>query len=220
MDKSILIKNADWLVTMDRQRRILHHSSVYCEGPKIIEIDSKRKKADKIIDAEGMVVLPGFINTHHHLFQTLFRGVDRLKKQPIIPWVRTIAELVRGLDYEAAYTAALTGLAELVLSGCTTCNDFPYFYPEGKNDLFDATVRAAKKIGIRFHPVRGYMDKTSKGIFPDFMTQKREKILSESERVIDQYHDAGNFSMCQVGLGPCGYYSTSPKLFKEICCSG
>lgn len=215
--KSLLIKNIDYLVTMDIKRRILRKVSVYCEGPEIKEIDSKRIKADRIINASGMIMLPGFINTHHHLFQTLFRGIDVLKKQPIIPWVKTMAELVKGVDEEAIYTASLTGLAELLLSGCTTSADFLYLFPRGKNNLLEATVEAAKTIGIRFHQVRGYMEKRQEDIWPEYATQDSEEILEESERAIDNFHDPVNFSMCQIALGPCGFYSTSEELFKAIC---
>ncbi len=215
--KSLLIKNADYLVTVDKKRRILRKASIYCEGSKIKEVDSKKRKAERIIDASGMIMLPGFINTHHHLFQTLFRGIDVLKKQPIIPWVKTMAELVKEVDEEAMYTACLTGLAELLLSGCTTSADFLYLFPQGRNNLLAATIKAAETIGIRFHQVRGYMEKRKGDIWPEYTTQDAEEILKESEKAIDNFHDQSNFSMCQIALGPCGLYSTLEELFKRVC---
>jgi len=215
--KSLLIINADYLVTMDKKRRILRRAAVYCEGSKIKEVGSKRKKADRIIDASGMIMLPGFINTHHHLFQTLFRGIDVLKKQSIVPWVKTTAELTKGVDEEAMYTASLTGLTELLLSGCTTSADFLYLFPQGKNNLLKATIEAARIIGIRLHQVRGYVEKKEGNTWPDDVTQDSETILKESVEAIRKFHDPSNFSMCQIALGPCGFYSTSKELFAKIC---
>ncbi len=216
MKNSILIKNISYLVTIDKARRILKNVSLYCEDGKIKEIGSKRKKAKITIDAKNMVLLPGLINTHHHLFQTLFRGIDKLKKQEIIPWIKTLSELAYNLNEEAVYYACLIGLGELALSGSSTCADFLYLYPAGRKKIFEATIKAAKDIGLRFVQVRGYIQKENAGLWPDFITEEKEEILEESERVIRKYHDNDDFSMCQVALGPCGYYSTSEELLRKI----
>lgn len=217
MPRSLLIKNADYLVTMDEERRILRHVSVYCEGNKIEEIATKKERADQVINGRGLIMLPGLINTHHHLFQTLFRGIDILKKQPIVPWIKTITELSRNIDEEAMYSACLTGMAELMLSGCTTTADFLYLFPFKRNNLLRATIKAASDIGIRFHQVRGYMESRACNLWPEYATQKAEEILRESQLAIDKYHNQDKFSMCQIALGPCGLYSTSKELFKQIC---
>lgn len=205
---SILIKNPKFLVTLDNQRNVLKNASVYIEDNVIKQIitDGKPPKADRIIDAKGKTVLPGLINTHHHLFQTLFRGFDKLKRQKIDKWIKTMVELSTSLDYKAAYTGGLTGMVELILSGCTTTSDHLYVYPDNRNELIDATIQAATDIGIRFHPVRGFIEKELSD-----MGQEPDIILNECGRVARKYHDSSEYSMLRVSVGPVGCMGTTPE---------
>ena len=220
---SILIKNADYLVTMDKKCRILRNASVYINGPEIKEVDSKRKKAEKIVDASGMIVLPGFINCHHHMFQSLFRNVPFLQNQRIDKWVAVMCAMAREMTPEASYYSALTNMVELLLSGCTTTADFFYVFPKrakgllrSKNDgvsLFEETIRAAKDIGIRFHPFRGSMTLSQKdgALFDDDVVQNIDQILAHSENIIKRYHDNKKFSMLKIGLGACTPFTNTKE---------
>jgi len=207
---------------MNKKREILKNTDIYIEEGKIKQIGKNLNqfltKIDKTINATDMIIIPGLINTHHHLFQTLFRGVDQLKKRPIIEWVKTLCSLLDGLDEEVIYSAACIGTAELLLSGCTTTSDHLYVYPHKRTNLFGSQIKAAKNMKIRFHPVRGNLSVDEKGnsIWPKFVIENDEQVLINLEKTINQYHDENDYSMCQVALGPCAYYSASKKLFSQI----
>jgi cytosine/adenosine deaminase-related metal-dependent hydrolase len=215
--ESILIKNADYIVTMDSERRILRNESIYIEGNRIVEVGSREKSAERVIDAKGMIVLPGFVNTHHHMFQSLFRNVPFLQNKPIDVWIETMCEMSRELTEEAAYFSALTSMIELLLSGCTTSVDFLYIFPKGK-EIFQQTIKAARDVGIRFHPVRGNISlgQSKNGIAPDDLIEDEKEILKESKRVIKLYHDPSRFSLTRVGLGPCTLFTSEREVFEGI----
>jgi cytosine/adenosine deaminase-related metal-dependent hydrolase len=221
--QTLLIKNAGTIATVNDQRDVLTDSDILIVGNRIVAIGKQLAATlpaspDRVIDASGMVVLPGLIATHDHLFQTLYRGVDRLKKRPIVEWVATLCQLLDPLDAEAVHSAALVGLAELLLSGCTFSSDHLYVYPHGRTDLFDAQIQAAAELGIRFHPVRGSLgrDESGQSMWPDFVLETEEATLAHSEAVIQRYHDPDPFAMVQVALGPCGYYAASRRLFAAV----
>lgn len=219
----MLVKDADIIYTLDKQRRVLKNSSVLIEGNTIKKIGKVFNKTSdnglRIIDAKGFVVLPGLVNTHHHLFQGLLRGVEALKfpkKVGVISWVETLCKLMDGFDAEAAYIGAKIGLAELLLSGCTTTVDFPYLFSYNRNDIFDATVKAAKDMGMRFFSVRGYIENYTNNIWPKQFSQKPDVIVNELSRVIKKFHDPKIFSMIRIGVGPCAQYTTSKELFEKV----
>lgn len=214
---SILIKNADYIVTMDEKRRILRNASLYIEGPEIKEVDSQRKKADKIINASRMIVLPGFINCHHHMFQSLFRNIPGQQNQTIDKWIQITANIASQITPEMIYFSSLTNMAELLLSGCTSTADFLYVYPNNIKGLFESTIKAAQDIGIRFHPYRGSMSigKSRKGLFPDKLVQETNEIIHDTEKIIKIFHDYRKFSMLKIGIGPCTLFSSSRKDYIE-----
>lgn len=211
--KSLLIENADYLVTMDKNRRILRNASVYIEGPEIKEVDSKRKKADKAINASGMIVLPGFINCHHHMFQCAFRGMPKLQNQKISKWISIICNGVKQMDEEMIYFSSLANMAELLLYGCTTTTDMLYMFPRKKKNFFEITIKAAKDIGIRFHPYYGSMSLSQKdgAFFSDDVVQNSKTILLKSESLIKKFHNTDLFSMIKVGLAPCAIFTNSKE---------
>jgi cytosine/adenosine deaminase-related metal-dependent hydrolase len=220
---TLLIANAGYVATVNDQREVLTHTDILIVGNRIAAIGTQLAAAlpeppDRIIDATGMVVLPGLVATHDHLFQTLYRGIDRLKKRPIVEWVATLCQLLDPLDAEAAYSAASVGIAELLLSGCTTTSDHLYVYPHGRTDLFDAQVQAAQELGIRFHPVRGSLGRDEQGqsMWPSFVCEDDTAVLSHTEAMIQRYHDPDPYAMVQVAPGPCGYYSASRRMFAAI----
>ncbi|MBI2103410.1 amidohydrolase family protein [Candidatus Woesebacteria bacterium] len=221
-NQRLLIQNAGHVYTANPDRDVYNNIDILIEGGKISQIGSNISRevtdVDRRIDATDMVVIPGMVNTHHHLFQTLYRGIDIIKKRPIVEWVQNMSSLLDGLDDEAAYSAACVGMAELILSGCTTTSDHLYVYPHGRTSIFDATIEASRDLGMRFHPVRGNLSRNQKGdsSWKPFVLEDDDLVLSNIQEVIQKYHDSSRFSMCQVGVGPCAYYSGSDELFRQV----
>lgn len=201
---------------MDGKRRILKNVSLYINGGIIDEIDTKKTKADHIIGAKDKIVLPGFINCHHHMFQCALRGMPQLQNQHIAKWIQIVCDVTKKMDEEMIYYCALANMVELLLYGCTTTTDMLYLFPKGKKNFFEATIQAAKDIGIRFHPYRGSMSLSKKdgALFPDDVVEDSDAIASDSERLIGKYHDRSPHSMLRIGLAPCTIF-TSTKVDYE-----
>jgi len=113
--------------------------------------------AATVLDAGGCLVTPGLVNTHHHIYQNLTRSYRPAVNGTLFEWLTTLYPRWALLDEEAAYVSAWVGLAELALGGCTTSTDHLYVHPRGAGDLLTAEIRAARELGIRFHPTRGSM---------------------------------------------------------------
>jgi 8-oxoguanine deaminase len=215
---TLLIKNATVLVTMDTARREIRDGALFVRD-NVIEVvgttDTLPTTADHVIDARGMVVLPGLVNTHHHLYQTLTRAIPAAQDADLFHWIKTLYPIWAELTPEAVYSSALIGLAELILSGCTTAADHLYLFPNGSK--LDDEIRAAREIGIRFHPARGSMSlgESQGGLPPDRVCDSEETILRDSRRVIEEFHDPAPYSMCRVALAPCSPFSVTPELMRE-----
>lgn len=215
---SLLIRNADWIITMNDQGERIRNGDILIDGPAIAALGpevGREAGVDEIIDARGMVVIPGLVNTHHHLYQTLSRNIPAAQDIPLFPWLCTLYEIWRELDEEAVAVGALVGLGELLKTGCTTASDHHYVFPAGAaRNLIDVQIEAARKLGIRFHPCRGSMSlgKSLGGLPPDEVVQGEDEILADCQRLAEQYHDPGRFSMCRLALAPCSPFSVTPEL--------
>src|SRR5205085_6247573 len=154
--------------------------------------------ADEVLDLSGHVVLPGLVNTHHHLYQTLTRAVPAAQDANLFNWLKTLYPIWARLTSEAVYISALTGLAELALSGYTTASDHLYIYPNGAR--LDDEIRAAQEIGVRFHASRGSMSlgQSKGGLPPDSVVENEDAILKDSRRLIESYHDAARYAMMRI----------------------
>lgn len=216
-----LFKNIEVLATFDQNRTELTHANLIVENNKIVEITSanatKSLEIDEVVDCSGKIVLPGFVNTHHHLYQSLFRNVKGVQNAKLFDWLVFLYEKWKYIDSEAIFSAVLTGIYEMILSGVTTTSDMFYLFPFGQNALFDTEIQAAQRTGIRFHPCRGSMSRSRKdgGLPPDSVVQSEEEILEESLRVIKKYHDPNPFSMLRIALAPCSPFSVSETLMQE-----
>ncbi len=226
MPKSILIKNSFCCAPMNSDRpsngwiKTFTGGYIYIENGIIKSIgkDSFDCKADIEIDASRMVVLPGFINTHHHLFQTLTRNIFSTQETPLFNWLLTNYEIWRELTAEGTYISAKLGIAELLKSGCTTTSDHLYLFPKSSNShLIDEEIKAAKEMGIRFQPTRGSMSlgKSVGGLPPEDVIQSESEIMLDIKRLIKLYHDDSFGAMIRISLAPCSPFSVTPELMRK-----
>lgn len=214
----ILIQNAQAIVTVDGQDRVLYNANILTEDHVIRYIGTEDQEADRVIDASHCYVYPGLVNTHHHLYQTFTRNLPQVQKMELFPWLVTLYEIWRGLDEDCIYNSSLVGMGELLKYGCTTCMDHHYVFPRvGSEQFIDQQFRAADDLGVRFHATRGSMSrgKSDGGLPPDDLVQSVDVILKDSERLVKKFHDAAPFSMHQVALAPCSPFSVTTDLLKE-----
>ena len=214
---ALLLKNARYVVSCDDSDTLYERVNVYIKDGVIASIGPDYHQAQQVIDASSMAVYPGLINTHHHLYQIFSRNLPEVQKMELFPWLVTLYEVWKGLDEEVAAYSALTGLGELLKTGCTTCFDHHYVFPQGAGDLIAAQFRAASQVGIRFVASRGSMDLSQKdgGLPPDSVVQTIDEIMEDSERLVRIWHDPAPYSMHQVVLAPCSPFSVSGDLLRE-----
>jgi 8-oxoguanine deaminase len=227
---SILIKNADVIVTMDNLRQEIPDGALLTEENKIIWLgpgsgldtwvhenrpDLERKGFDSIINARGCVVTPGLVNCHHHLWQSLTRGIATGPGRNLFQWLTSLYPIWSNLQPEGVYVSAKLALSELVLSGCTTASDLLYLYVNGVK--IDDEIRAAQEVGVRFHPNRGSnsLGESHGGLMPDKMVEDEDFILKESVRAIEKFHDPSRESMLRIGLAPNMPNTVTADLMRE-----
>lgn len=218
MKGTLLVKNVKHLVTCDADDRLLEGVNVLIKDGVITEVGSNVQTADDVIDASDMVMYPGLINTHHHLYQTFSRNLPQVQRMELFPWLKTLYEIWKHVDENVVYYSSLTGLGELLKTGCTTCLDHHYVFPKhAGTGLLDAQFSAAEELGIRFHATRGSMDLSVKdgGLPPDSVVQTVDEILKDSEDAVKKFHDGSPYSMRQVALAPCSPFSVTGELLKE-----
>ena len=209
---TLLLKNAGMLVTMDDERRTIADGAIFA-GDNVIEMVGATpdlpSEANTVIDATGMVVLPGLINTHHHLYQTLTRALPAVQNANLFDWLTCLYPIWAELTAEAVYHSALVGLAELLLSGCTTVSDHLYLVP--KDSRHDDEIRAARELGVRFHPCRGSMSlgQSRGGLPPDSVVETEDAILADCERLLSAFHDPRPYSMLRLVVAPCSPFSVT-----------
>lgn len=211
----LLIENCDIIATMDEENTEIHGGSIVVEDGAITQVSpdppTGYEAADRI-DGRGAVAIPGLVNTHHHLFQTLTRA--RAQEQDIFGWLQALYPIWEHLDADWVHAAALAGLAELILSGCTLSTDHHYAFPQGKSGLLEAEISAAETLGIRFQPNRGSMDLGTHngGLPPGTLCQEPDEILTDTEAAIRRFHDPAPGAMLQISVGPCYPLTNSGKL--------
>jgi cytosine/adenosine deaminase-related metal-dependent hydrolase len=213
-----LLKNCFYiLLSADKQPR--RGEDLLIRENRIEEVRSDiTAPADRVIDCSTSVVVPGFVNTHHHFFQTLTRNLPAVQNAELFDWLTYLYDIWQHLDEEAVYFASLLAMGELLKTGCTTTTDHHYIYPRHVGgDLMGAQFKAAGVLGMRFSPTRGSMSlgKKDGGLPPDTVVQSGDDILSDCERVIARYHDPGELSMRRVMLAPCSPFSVTETLMKD-----
>ena len=214
---TILIKNVTVVVTMDDAEREIKDGGILVRDHLIERVGPMgempaEETVDQVVDLHNHVVLPGLINTHHHLYQSLTRV--QVQEGNLFRWLKTLYPIWAGLTDAGLYTATLTGCAELLLSGCTTCADHHYIFP---NDVtLDSQIRAAQEIGIRFHASRGSMSlgESEGGLPPDSLVEEENAILKDTVRLIETYHNPERYALTRIVVAPCSPFSVSQKLMR------
>ncbi len=192
---------------------LLENKTIKKIGKNLVDI-----KVDRTIDCSTLVVLPGFVNTHHHFYQTLTRNLPAVQNEKLFNWLKYLYNVWKGIDEESVYYSSLLAMGELLKTGCTLSTDHHYVYPLNVDgDLMAAQFKAAATMGMRFSPTRGSMSLSEKdgGLPPDSVVQSEEEILKDSERCIKQFHDSSLFSMRKVALAPCSPFSVTKECMKE-----
>ncbi len=193
---------------------------IYIEDNIIVSAGPEKYQgtANKVIDAGRMLVMPGFVNTHHHFFQTLTRNIFSTQKAELFDWLVTNYEIWRGISKEAFYVSAKVAMAELLKSGCTTTSDHLYLFPnQAEPTLIDSEILAAKELDMRFQPTRGFMSLSKKdgGLPPEDVVQREETIFNDIERLVDKYHDPSFGSMLKISLAPCSPFSVTGESMRK-----
>lgn len=215
---TLLVKNASLLVTMDGQRREIPGGGLFVRDGFIEQVgptESLPETADEVLDLSGHIVLPGLINTHHHFYQTLTRAVPAAQNANLFNWLTTLYPIWARMTPEDIYISTQTALAELALSGCTTASDHLYLFPNGSR--LDDEIAAAREVGLRLQASRGSMSlgRSQGGLPPDSVVDSEEHILKDSQRLIEQYHDAKPGAMVQIVLAPCSPFSVTGELMRQ-----
>lgn len=212
---TLLLRNAECVVCMDDAQREISHGAVFIRDGVIEAVgrsDDLPATADRIIDLRGHVLLPGLVNTHHHLYQNLTRLLPEAQDAPLFGWLQALYPVWARLTPEGFRVSAQIGVAELLLSGCTTSSDHQYIFPNGAR--LDDTIDAVAETGIRFTALRGSMSvgESDGGLPPDSLVEDEASILADSERLITRYHDPAATSRLQIALAPCSPFSVSRDL--------
>jgi cytosine/adenosine deaminase-related metal-dependent hydrolase len=218
-----LVLDGATVVTMDGD--LTEHSvgHVVVEGSRIAAVGPGRWTGAKsgegspsrVVDARGCLLTPGLVNTHHHLYQWVTRGLA--VDSTLFQWLTTLYPVWAGIDEETVGAAAAAGLGWLARTGCTTSMDHHYVFPRGAGDLLGAEIEAARTVGLRFLPTRGSMDLgvSRGGLPPDHVVEDLDAILEATGDAIDRFHDPSPESMLRIGVAPCSPFSVTPDLLRE-----
>ena len=215
---TLAIRHAELLVTMDGERREIRDGAMLVDGHRIVQVGpsaSVPAQADRVIDLSGHIVIPGLVNTHHHMYQSLTRAIAAAQDAELFGWLRALYPIWAGLTPEMIEVSTLSAMAELLLSGCTTSSDHLYLYPNGCR--LDHSIEPAARIGMRFHASRGSMSVgvSRGGLPPDSLVEDEASILRDTQRLIETYHDPEPGAMLRVVVAPCSPFSVSRDLMRE-----
>jgi cytosine/adenosine deaminase-related metal-dependent hydrolase len=216
----LLVTGADLVATMDADDRELAGGWVAITDGLVSAVGGSGEPAPPaatVLRADGCLITPGLINTHHHIFQNLTRAYRPAINGSLFDWLTVLYPLWAGLREEDAYLSAWVGLAELALGGCTTTTDHLYVHPRRAGDLIGASIAAAVEVGLRFHPTRGSMSLSQKdgGLPPDSVVQDDDEILASSAELVARHHDPSWGAMVRIALAPCSPFSVTPELMRR-----
>lgn len=217
MDR-LLIDSCEVVVTMDDVGTEIPGGSILVEDGIIVWVGTgvpPRAAGASVVDGRGTVAIPGLINAHHHLYQSLTRV--RAQEKGLFGWLQELYPLWAGVDAAWVRVSTRVGLAELALSGCSTTTDHHYIFPNGATGILEAEVDAARELGLRFHPCRGSMDlgRSRGGLPPDEIVEDADSVLAHTEDAVRRLHDPAPGSMLRVAVAPCSPFSVTDRLMRE-----
>jgi cytosine/adenosine deaminase-related metal-dependent hydrolase len=210
---SLLVRGG-WLVTGTGAD--LEGGWVLCRDGMVADVGTgPPPAADERLELGGCVVMPGLVNGHDHMYQWATRGYAPGGK--LFDWLRALYPVWAEIDSETVRAAARAAMSSLLLCGCTLSSDHHYVFPAGRSGIFEALVDTARELGLRFHPCRGSMSlgESAGGLPPDRVVEKEDRILADTEALIDRFHDPRPGSMCQVAIAPCSPFSVTPELMRQ-----
>ncbi len=213
---TLLLSNIHTLATMDGAE--IENASVLVRDGWIEQVgpvDALREDADRIVDLTDHIVLPGLVNTHHHLYQTLTRVIPGAQNVSLFGWLTTLYPIWAKMTPDHVRVATTLGLVELALSGCTTAADHHYLWPDGSG--VDDQIEGAADLNIRFHVSRGSMSlgKSDGGLPPDSVVEDESTILEMSQEAVEKHHDPARGALRRVVLAPCSPFSVTGDLMRE-----
>lgn len=218
---TVLIRHIHTLSTQNDAASEWRDAALFVRGGLIewvgpdAELPPALHTADEVIDGRNLLVVPGLVNTHHHMYQSLTRAIPSVQNAELFGWLRGLYPIWAGLTPEMIRVSTQVAMAELLLSGCTTSSDHLYIYPNGVR--LDDSIEAAREIGMRFVATRGSMSvgQSQGGLPPDAVVEREDDILRDTQRLIETHHDASHGAMTQVAVAPCSPFSVSRDLMKN-----
>ncbi len=219
-----LVHDTTVIATVQGRACVLHHYSFAFADGRIAELGPATgfetrldEPWDTVIHAEHLLVSPGFVNTHHHLYQAITRCLPSVQNERLFAWLRGLYPHWRTLDYRAVNVAAKVSIAELLLSGCTTTSDHHYMFPPRRDVQLEAVLDAATELGIRIHLCRGSMTlgAGAGGLPPDDCVEQDTDVVADCVRVLDAYHDPYPFALRRIDLAPCSPFNVSRELMRD-----
>ena len=203
---------------MDEGRREIEDGDILVDGNRIVEVGSSLNidsRVDEVVDLSNHVVLPGLVNTHHHMYQSLTRVVPAAQNAELFDWLKTLYPIWARITPEMIQVSTLVAMAELIMSGCTTSSDHLYMFPNGCR--LEHSIEAANEIGMRFHAARGSMSvgESDGGLPPDSVVESESFILSDTLRLVEDFHQPERHAMCRIVVAPCSPFSVSRDLMRE-----
>jgi 8-oxoguanine deaminase len=215
---TLLVRNARVLVTMDVKRREISNGGLFIRDGWIEQVGDSAilpDNADEIVDLSGHIVLPGLVNAHHHLSQSLDRAYPPSQNASLVNWLKGLYSRWEHMSAEDVSIATEIGLAELALSGCTLVADHQYLWPKGVTPA--EQFAAAARIGVRFHLGRGSQNigVAQGGFAPPSLVEDEDDILSHTAETIDRFHDSSPGSLRQVFVAPSSLRSATPSLLRR-----
>ncbi len=221
--EKILIQNADWILTFDEKRRMFRNADMLVKGNQIEKIGKNLPLEGpegriKCVDAKGRIVIPGMVNAHHHCTHTVLRNLPYIYETELSSWLKAIYALLEFMDEDAMYAATLGAFGDLLKTGCTTSVDHQYVFPGNHPNMMQAQLEAARRLGIRFHVMRGSLSRSGPNgceHVPQSLAEPVDKMLKECTLLIERHHNPKSGAMVQVGLAPCWLVYETAEMLKE-----
>jgi len=236
----LLLRGVTYVATFDDDETELENADILVEDGVVSAVGHGLavEGADRVVDGAGLVVLPGLVNAHQHLYQGALRAIPEFERAGIGPWLAGVS--ARCIDWWRAgrfgpaevRAVARAVLAESLLGGVTTVADQHYFFPSPEPTtstpgrlrarpslpFVEATIEAAKTVGVRLHACRGSitLGRAAGGTAAETTVQDVAEVVRHCEELIERYHDPGPGAFVRIALAPCGVHVDLPELFDEL----